>query len=370
MDTLSNPEIKTTEQTFLNHEISSSEKLPPNKKDLKRIILIGFFGLIIVLLGIVAFFFYVRFLIKTNTPEQKNINKLLEKHPTVQPKVTIEPGYANVITDGTGEMTFKFPIGAFGNLKGNIQLWPGRHGHDFAQTYRFVMDSLLVIGDIKQPVDFEFLKPISIIAQYGEQLPYIKHLDQSKLTFLYTKDTGDGVNGHWVTLPTQLDLSHYTVSTTGTHTGNYVLVAPLLCPVDTSEFDDNYDSSIRIGEFYTSNYDGNGGPSKISGIPFSQKIPRVFDIKQDEDWFRFEAKKGKTYILETSDLASGVKPLIIIYDTDGVTQLASNPLGLEWTPEDKYFQYGNAKTFFINVSAQLDSAIGCDAKFNFTLSEK
>lgn len=365
MDTFSNPE-KNNSTNFDKQRHSSSEKLPPNKKDLKRIILISFFGLIIIILGIILFFFYVKFLIKTNTPEQKNINKLLEKSPTVQPKVTTEPGYANVITDATGRMTFKFPIGAFGNLKGNIQLWPGRHSHNFAQTHRFVMDSLLVIGDIKQPVDFEFLKPISIIAQYGEQLPYIKHLDKSKLTFLYTKDSGNGVNGPWVTLPTQLDQSHYIVSTTGTHTGNYVLVAPLLCPADTSEFDDNYDASIRVGEFY----DENGISLKVNGIPLGQKISRIFDIKQDEDWFRFEAKKNKTYVLETSDLTSGVKPLIIIYDTDGVTQVASSPLRLEWTPLDKYFQYGDARTFFINVNAQLDSTVGCDARYNFTVLEK
>jgi len=302
------------------------------------------------------------------TKNSNAVNNAKNSETTTVPEKTTETEYSTVLTDATGRMTYKFPNGAFGDYKGNIQTWPGRHKHDFDQNYRFIMDSMLVIGDIKQSTDFKFLKPVEITAKYDEQ--YLTHLDRTEITFLFTKDATGTTRNPWTTLSTQLDPQHYTASTTGEQAGNYVLVAPLLCPEDTSEFDDNYDSSRTIGEVGATYYDGPGTAPRIIGTPFGQKISRIFDVKQDEEWFHFEARKGTTYIMETSDLAQGVKPLIIIYDTDGVTQVTSNPLRLEWKPDDRYFQYGDAKTFFIGVNAQPDSLTGCTAKFNFTLSEK
>lgn len=165
-------------------------------------------------------------------------------------------------------------------------------------------------------------------------------------------------------MPTQLDRQHYIATTAGSYTGNYVLVAPLLCPEDKSEFDDDYDTSKTIGTADAIYYDGPGVAPRTKGLPFGQKIPRIFDVQQDQEWFNFEAEKDKSYVLEISDLAPGVKPLIIIYDTDGTTQVASGQERLEWVPT-----ITENKTFFINVNAQLDSAVGCNAKLKFTLSE-
>lgn len=361
MDTLPTVPVENAEHVKSNVSASVSG-LPTleNKKNSKKLFIIISIAILITITCAGAVLKYSR----------ENIEKAISDkvNPNSTPTQTSEQRYTNVVT--RADMTFKFPVGALDSYKGNIELWPGRHGYDFSQEYRFVMDALLILGEIRQPIDFEFAKPIEISANYSENGRLDSHLDENKLTFLYKQDSGIATNSSWLKLPTQIDKQHSIASTTGMHTGNYVLVAPLLCPEDTSEFDDDYASSQTIGEVDAIYYDGPGNAPRTKGAPLGQKISRIFDIKQDEEWFNFEAHSGKTYILETTNLAQGVKPLIIIYDTDGVTQIASNPARLEWTPQNKFFQTKNARTFFINLTTQLDSIVGCEAKLNFTLTEK
>ncbi len=44
----------------------------------------------------------------------------------------------------------------------------------------------------------------------------------------------------------------------------------------------------------------------------------------DEDWVKFSAKKGKVYVLQTTNLAFASDTVLHLYDTDGTTELAQN----------------------------------------------
>jgi hypothetical protein len=73
---------------------------------------------------------------------------------------------------------------------------------------------------------------------------------------------------------------------------------------DAYESDDTSPSaqSIGIGQTQTHNF---GGPA-------------------DRDWVTFSAQGGLTYTLSTSNLGASADTYLYVYDTDGVTLLASN----------------------------------------------
>jgi hypothetical protein len=246
-------------------------------------------------------------------------------------------------------MTYKIPKGAFGEYKGTIEVDPGRNGHDFDSRYRFVMDSMIIAGTMRSPINVDLIKPMSVSAIYDKK--YLKHLDEDKLTFLFTKDS-PRTRYPWVELSTQVDKARNTVTTSGTALGNYVLVAPLLCPADTAEFDDNYDSSHFLDQ------------SKMG-----MKIPMIFDIPGDQNWLKFVAQKGNSYKISIEDAAFGVKPVIEIYDNSGLNKVSVVHDGEILAPSISDFAQVSKVAFFIRIVASSDSATGCHEKFNFVLSE-
>lgn len=258
--------------------------------------------------------------------------------------------YSNIISDASGKMTYKIPKGAFGEYKGTIEVDPGRHGHDFDSKYRFIMDSMIIAGTLRSPVDVVLQKPMSVSAIYDKN--YLKHLDEDKVTFLFTKDSMGTSRYPWIELSTEVDKVKNTVTTSGAALGNYVLVAPLLCPSDTAEFDDNYDSSHLLDK------------SKMG-----MKIPMIFDIPGDQNWLKFFAQKDNSYKISIEDMAFGVKPVIEIYDSSGLNKISVVRDGETWTPSIRDFAQASKVLFFIRVVASSDSATGCHEKFNFVLNE-
>jgi len=92
---------------------------------------------------------------------------------------------------------------------------------------------------------------------------------------------------------------------------------------------------------------------------------RLIDIADDEDWFTFEAVTGQRYVLSTVSLANGVKPVIRLYDTDGVTVLASAE---GWTSTLSWQAPADGQ-YFIQVSPAGDSTYGCEATYTLSLSK-
>lgn len=191
---------------------------------------------------------------------------------------------------------------------------------------------------------FNFAQPVTVSMTYTET--ETRHLDENQLTIYHWDENSNT----WVGLPTTVDRNQRQVMAQTTEIGNFDLQAPLLCPTDSQEFDDNYDAANVI---------------TADGIPTGH----LFDIAEDEDWSRFEAIAGRIYVLQTSNMASAVDTVVAVYAPDGVTLLASDDNSgggrtsrLEWqAPLDG--------TYFIRVSQAPGSAFGCSATYNLNISQ-
>lgn len=141
-----------------------------------------------------------------------------------------------------------------------------------------------------------FSQPIALTVTYG--IAETRHLDTTRLVVYRWDESG----GSWLALPSTIDLGLRQVAAQTTEMGEFDLQAPLLCSADSTEPDDNYDTALTLS---------------TDGVPVS----RLFDIADDEDWFRFTATAGKTYELSTSGLGTGVDTILELYDLDGITLL-------------------------------------------------
>ncbi len=169
------------------------------------------------------------------------------------------------------------------------------------------------------------------------------HLDPERLT-LYRWD-GEA----WESLPTSVDRASQRVTAETSELGRFELHAPLLCPSDSLEPDDDSGAAQAVGV---------NGPT----------VERLFDIAQDVDWFRVEAEEGEIYVARTENLAPGVSTQLQVYDTESSEPLASSQAAgtagasVQWkAPLDG--------TYLIRVSQGEQSAHGCNASYSFGIQQ-
>jgi len=187
-----------------------------------------------------------------------------------------------------------------------------------------------------------FSQPVILTATYTPA--DVLHLDPSRLGVYRWNDA----SSIWAALPTSVDTSQSRAIAQATETGSFDLQAPLLCPADEREPDDTYDAA---------------GVVLVNGPP----VRRVFDIPEDEDWFRLKAVAGGRYVVQTSNLAAGVDTVVQLYNLDGVTLLASDDNSgggaasrLEW----RALLDG---TYFLRVYRAPGSAYGCNAAYELNV---
>jgi hypothetical protein len=130
--------------------------------------------------------------------------------------------------------------------------------------------------------------------------------------------------------------------------GNFDLQAPLLCSGDTTEPDDSYDSAAVITS------------SMIS-------VSRLFDIPEDQDWFRLDLIGGKKHIVRTTVLGPAVDTLVQVYDIDGLTVLAQDDNGGGGQASRIEWQAPRDGTYFVRVSQASGSAYGCNATYELSV---
>ena len=99
---------------------------------------------------------------------------------------------------------------------------------------------------------------------------------------------------------------------------------------------------------------------------------RTFHVSADADWISFtvpadDVNRGIPYILETFDLGWGADTKIVLYDTDGSTQLAQDDNGgegvasrLEWTPSQ-------AGSYYVKVRSAVCS-VRCGATYKLRIA--
>src|SRR5690606_12274418 len=116
------------------------------------------------------------------------------------------------------------------------------------------------------------------------------------------------------------------------------LLAPLRCPADQLEPDDDYFTAVFVE-------------------PGHPPLSRLLDVAGDEDWLRLNAAAGSTYQVTVDQQAEGVSLNVEVYDTDGLTRLATATSGtLTWTAAEE-------GVYFVRVAPAPGSATGCTATY-------
>ncbi len=160
----------------------------------------------------------------------------------------------------------------------------------------------------------------------------------------------DEINDSCLPLPTSLDINLKQASAQTFLTGYFDLQSPLFCPSDIYEPNDDLDHASSI-------------------TPNEAQVTTLFDISQDEDWFKFYSLAGSKNVIETVNLAAGVDTVLDLYDIDGTTLLSSNDnygagLGsyIEWRAPIE-------GTYFIRISQAPGSSFGCSSSYEIKVTQ-
>jgi murein DD-endopeptidase MepM/ murein hydrolase activator NlpD len=190
-----------------------------------------------------------------------------------------------------------------------------------------------------------FAQPVTVTVAYSDTETL--HLNESQLTIYRWNESGNA----WTALATTVDVAQNKAVAQSAEVGNFDLQAPLLCPADVWEPNDNYYAASLL-------------------TPNSAPESQLFDIEQDEDWLRLDAVAGGKYVIWTGNLAAAVDTTLQMYDTDGLTLLDSddnsgggNASRLEW--------YAPASgTYFVRVIRAPGSTYGCSASYSISATQE
>ena len=96
-------------------------------------------------------------------------------------------------------------------------------------------------------------------------------------------------------------------------------------------------------------------------------IGGAFDISEDEDWYRVDMRADRSYTLQTSALGANVDTILEVYDTDGVTRLASDDNGGGGKASRIEWRSSHDGTYFVRVSMASGSTFGCSATYGLSV---
>lgn len=145
------------------------------------------------------------------------------------------------------------------------------------------------------------------------------------------------------------------------------------------------DSSDVVGEANASNnifadgievclanpdaYEGDETQGTASLITLGSTQKHNIDRLDDNDWIKFQAEGGITYILKTFNLDTSADTYMYLYDTDGTTLLTSNDdfddslaSYIEWTAQ-------KTGTYYVLVRHWNPNVGGCNTSYDFKLAE-
>jgi murein DD-endopeptidase MepM/ murein hydrolase activator NlpD/Tol biopolymer transport system component len=184
---------------------------------------------------------------------------------------------------------------------------------------------------------------MTIVIDYSDS--ELTHLNSDLLT-VYRQD-GEGQG--WLPLTTSVDTDQMLVTSKTDRLGTFSLQAPLLCPQDETEPDD---------EMFTA-----------SRIEVGSSYGRVFDTLMDEDWFSFEATQAQPYAIEATSLGADVDSVIEIYAGSGTILASSNDSRTD-SSSALVWKAPEAGTYFIKVTPSTLSSVGCEANYALTVQEQ
>jgi hypothetical protein len=182
--------------------------------------------------------------------------------------------------------------------------------------------------------------PVTVTVNYDPAS--IPHLDINQLTINQWDELGQA----WIALSTTLDTENLQTSAQTSQPGYFDLQAPLVCPTDTLEPNDNYDGASIV---------------QTDGT----LVSNLFDIAIDEDWFKIDTSARVEFNLQTMNLATGVDTVLEIYDQDGVTLLGSDDNGGGGNSSSLIWQAPQEGIYFVRIRQATGSTYGCDAAYDF-----
>lgn len=184
--------------------------------------------------------------------------------------------------------------------------------------------------------------PITVTIQYSAA--QAQHLDMNQAAIYRWDDATAG----WQALPTTLNAQTRTLTGLSPDVGQFSPQAPLLCPANTSEPDDDLyrATSLSFG---------------------SASAGHVFDSAADEDWFAWEAQAHVPYVIRTQGLAAGVDTVLEIRDASGQNVLATDDNSGGGAASHLERTFAEAGTYFARVIPKAGSATGCASAYQVSV---
>ncbi len=188
-----------------------------------------------------------------------------------------------------------------------------------------------------------FSEPVTLSASYKDV--EFRHIDKSQLAFYRWNESSNT----WAAIPTTVDTNKYQVSAQTIEAGRFDLQAPLLCPLDEQEPNDNYYAAK---------------PLSVDG----SQVVHLFDVAEDEDWFQLDVVAGQEYVIQTENLTQGVGAYIEIYDIDGISRVASSNSNTVSQSSKLQWRAPLQGTYFIRVAQITGGAYGCTKTYGLRIS--
>jgi murein DD-endopeptidase MepM/ murein hydrolase activator NlpD len=183
-------------------------------------------------------------------------------------------------------------------------------------------------------------QPVILVTNYYSDTGPRQHLDLGQLALYHW----DEASKSWISTTATVDAATEQVVAQTQSLSRFSLQAPLICPADAQE---PYDDTSDTGELLT---------------PDGTPIERLFDISEDQDWFRLSATGGVTYSVWTQNLGGGADTVLSIYDTDETLLATDDNAGsgstsyLEWQPQEDGL-------YFVKIEPVSGSSYGCDVTY-------
>jgi hypothetical protein len=94
-----------------------------------------------------------------------------------------------------------------------------------------------------------------------------------------------------------------------------------------------------------------------------------FHQQNDRDFVRLDVRKGVRLNISTTDLASNVDTTLLLYERDGVTQLAYNDDDPATAPASRLIWIApETGSYYLQIASFNPDGIGCHATYNLVIT--
>jgi hypothetical protein len=138
---------------------------------------------------------------------------------------------------------------------------------------------------------------------------------------------------------------------------------------ETDDSNNIYSSGMQVCTATPDQFEADNDRTSASAIMIGQSQTHNFYKLDDHDWTRFEAQEGITYTLRTFSLSGSSDTYLYLYDTDGVTLLASNDDFGGTLASQLVWQAPTTGTYVVLVRHWNPNVGGCGTRYSFTVFE-